>query len=310
VRRARVAGALFVVLAGAHLGAARDTAVLPVLAALQPPRLAALAGAGAGLVADPGLLAANPAAAPAPPVRSVAFTGGLGALAGAAAGGIGVTWPAAGGTFSAGVATYDGGDLTLVTPDDETVTVAARSEWLLLAGYALPLSGRWAAGVHLKWVHSTLLGEFTADAVAVDAGLQVALNDAYAAGLVVRDAGPAFAWDVDRVAAPWQVRLGLAATAEPEGALRDVLPAGSRFTAVVDGALTQGGRQGETAGGAEVRLGTRVALRGGVRSARDEGLVPAAGVGVTAGRFRLDYAIEFRGRDGARPQSIALQVGW
>lgn len=279
---------------------------LTVLSRFEPIRSAGWGGASAGISNDPTLAPSNPCAAAA--LRRAAVTlGGQRGFFGDSLGTIQASLPVGPGSLSLGALYYAASTARLFAADGSVREFVLQRDVALSAGFGGPLGRTIWAGAAVKLLRSELFGEFAGNAVAADAGFQMRLVSWLKAGLVVRNAGTGIRYGEDRVPLPTEARLGLAAGWTVRAASGGW--AGDTLLLMADATVPAVGHHlPRWQGGIEYRYAGMLSARGGVSLGGPETLARiAAGLGLTRGRFRVDYALRFAS-DFDLPHAFSLTV--
>jgi hypothetical protein len=188
--------------------------------------------------------------------------------------------------FGAGLLVYDAGSFDLNSDAGETTSVSAERDFLgsLTGAYRLGLLGSdLAFGANLKLLHSTLLAQYSALAVAVDLGAQMQFAGwlkNLQAGLAVKNIGTPLKYIDDADPLPSYALLGLAYRVYQDKTFSVLVAA--------DAQNDLGSRMNENFG-AEVNIAEIVAVRAGYKAGSAlESLT--FGLGVNLENFQLDYA--------------------
>ena len=106
-----------------------------------------------------------------------------------------------------GLVFFQGGTVTLDEPGGDK-TVQSQSDMALDLGYGYKILKNLGLGVGLKFLQSTLAEEVTAETLAADAGLLLAMDKQLSVGLTVQNMGPGLKYVSETDPLPLTVRLG------------------------------------------------------------------------------------------------------
>ncbi len=285
--------------------ASGQTSPVNALTVVEASRAEGFGGAAAAVGRDASVSWLNPAAA--------AQSGAALTLAGQrgyfneAAGQALVSAPFAGGALFAGLTYFDAGSVSLNPDDGSSRTIRIQQDLLGCLGFAATLVGPLSGGISLKGIRSGIFGE-TASALAADAGLQTRLNRFVKAGACLQNIGGRLKYENDSVSLPSLFRIGMAAGGWlSELGFPSVLET-DRLLAIADVEFPFAEKTIAVRGGIEYQLGTILAVRAGARLAnRDESASFSTGIGLSAGKYRLDYSIRMGG-DFSKPQTLSLTI--
>ena len=289
-----------------------------VLDKVQSARAAGLGGSGGAIGADPGLIWENPAAA-AGASRSSLSIGGTRGTFDELSGQVLYGLDAENGIVTMGLAWYNAGTVTANTPDGGTIRLATQQDVAGTFGFAGEVIPRITMGANMKFFRSELAGMFHLTTLAMDAGAQARITDAFKVGAAIRNAGGSYRYAEDSASAPIAARVGAVLAWRPglfeiaDGLARDLI------LLVGDVEDTLIAKRIWYHAGAEYRVGDAVAIRGGWRVG-PPGSIGGVSAGLSAGfslpgrerdtRYRVDYAIEFNTGPFDRPQTVGLTVEW
>ncbi len=284
-------------------------AVTTALDKVEATRAEALGGAATALDLDHTLVWLNPAALAQLSDSALTLSGQRGFF-GEFAGQVLWAFPIANGALALGALYFDSGSITLNTSDGTTRTINAQQDLAGSISYARSLLVRTVGGITVKGLHSKLFEAASANAVAVDFGVQHHPYQAVKVGVAVQNLGTKLKYVNQTFELPAVIRGGAAvewhAGGSPsqknlfEGVLITVVDTEYMFG---DGLLTW-------RGGLEYLWKRMVALRAGIRLPSKEQLGGfSGGLGLKSGRYRLDYGIQFENTFDA-PQTVSLTVLW
>ncbi len=302
-------------------GPTSDAGTIPqvtVLDKVQSSRTAGLGGSGVAIGADPELIWTNPAAAAGASRSSLSIGGTRGGFD-ELSGQVLYALAAENGVVTMGLAWYNAGTVTANTPDGGTVRLATQQDVAGTFGFAGEVIPRITMGANMKFFRSELAGTYHLTTLAMDAGGQVRISDAFKVGAAIRNAGGSYRYAEDSASAPIAARVGAVLAWRPglfeisDGLARDLL----LLLGDVEDTLVA--RRIWYHAGAEYRVGEIIAFRGGWRGG-PPGSIGGVSAGLSAGfslpgrerdtRYRVDYAIEFNTGPFDRPQSVGLTVEW
>ena len=150
----------------------------------------------------------------------------------------------------------------------------------------MEFGGTVSAGVSVKGMRSELLEEFEAWAGAADIGAQIRLSRALDLAVAARNLGTELRYRDDGMALPATLHGGAAYSLD--------LGDDGRLIVVGGGSLALYESEVVWRAGLEYTWRSMVAARAGVVIAEQEQIgAYSAGIGVVAGRYRLDYATSF-----------------
>lgn len=285
--------------AGSVLAAGTRTIAVTALNRTEPTRSMAFGGAATALGVDASLVWTNPAALARTAGQAVTFTGQRG-MFGELAGNI--LWSVRAGqlTYAFGAIYDDTGTTTLHAADGTERTVTLQQDLVGTASCGMAFSPDVAGGFTVKVISSRLFDEFSATAVAADAGLHVRLTDNVKLGVAITNAGTDLKYFDEAASLPSTLRGGIAAGWRIDtGGNPDIL----LLLADAERELTSfrtGWRLGT-----EYQIRGIVSVRGGVRSETGGPMRLTTGVGIKAGGQRIDYGVEFGGGFDT-PHSLSL----
>ncbi len=287
--------ALAALLALALAPAAR-AAGSPTLRRALSVRAAAMADAYAAVPGGLSSLSTNPAglAAARRPRLETMFTSGV---LDDSFGFLGWAQPLPLGTAAAGLSYYDAGKVDLRFANGTIDTRTAQRDFVGHLAWGLPLPGGLSVGATGKYYRFELAQEAKASGFAGDAGAQWrAPVKGLTFGAAILNAGPGVTFEVERDPLPLTARGGASWSWEsgPAAVPDSVNPlTGTRFLASAE-AIKVRAEDVLGALGAELAMSfgpaTSVALRAGWRLNSDAARL-TVGVGMTEGRFTLDYAM-------------------
>ena len=291
--------------------AGREFSAVTLFDQVQPPRSQALGGAATALGQDTALLLTNPASLDATAASEVVLgirrgiwdDVGSFALAGV---------PSRLGTFAVGCFYLDGGRITLNSSDGSSRTVNARQDVAACLSYAVALSPAFSGGITCKALHSRLLEEYGATAVAFDGGVCAKVGDQGSVGLALRNVGSGLRYSEDRVALGSVACLGIAWC----WTLPDLQDEGRTGGPANFLHLLAGGEEPLDEriivwkAGCELNLGNQMALRVGAQLSREQAAGLSGGIGLRPGRYCVDYAIQSAHAGGLQHTvSLAVSLG-
>ena len=285
--------------------ASGQTSPVNALTIVEASRAEGFGGAAAAVGRDASMSWLNPAAA--------AQSGAALTLAGQrgyfneAAGQALVSAPFAGGALFAGLIYFDAGSVALNPDDGSSRTVRIQQDLLGSIGFAGTLAGPASGGISVKGIRSEIFGE-TAAALALDAGLQTRLNRFVKAGACLQNIGGRLRYETDAVNLPSLFRIGVAAGGWlSEWGFPSVFET-DRLLVIADVEFPFAERTISFCGGVEYQLGTILAVRAGAKLAnREESASFSSGIGLSAGKYRLDYSVRMGG-DFSKPQTLSLTI--
>lgn len=281
------------------LAPAASAAGSPTLRRELSVRAAAMADAYAAVPGGLSSLSTNPAglAAARRPRLETTFTSGV---LDDSFGFLGWAQPLPLGTAAAGLSYYDAGKVDLRSANGTIDTRTAQRDFVGHLAWGLPLPGGLSLGATGKYFRFELAQEARAAGFAGDAGAQWRTPlKGLTLGAAIQNAGPGVAFEVDRDPLPLTTRGGASWSWEsvpgPAVTDPDSLSAltGTRFLASAEAIQV---RDEDVLGalGAELAMTfgatTSIALRAGWRLNSDTARL-TVGVGMTEGRFTLDYAM-------------------
>lgn len=263
-------------------------------------RAAAMADAYAAVPGGLSSLSTNPAglAAARRPRLETMFTSGV---LDDSFGFLGWAQPLPLGTAAAGLSYYDAGKVDLRSANGSIETRTAQRDLIGHLAWALPLPGGLSLGATGKYYRFELAQEARAAGFAGDAGAQWRTPvKGLTIGAAIQNAGPGVVFEVDSDPLPMTTRGGASWSWEsgpPAAGPDSINPlTGTRFLASAEAIKV---RDEDVLGalGAELAMSfgatTSVALRAGWRLNSDAARL-TVGVGMTEGRFTLDYAMAER----------------
>lgn len=271
----------------------------PTLRRSLSVRAAAMADAYAAVPGGLSSLSTNPAglAAARRPSLETMFTSGV---LDDSFGFLGWAQPLPLGAAAAGLSYYDAGKVDLRSANGSIDTRTAQRDLVGHLAWALPLPGGLSLGATGKYYRFELAQEAKAAGFAGDAGAQWRTPlKGLTIGAAIQNAGPGVTFEVDsdplplttRGGASWSWESGPGPAVTDPGSLSSLT--GTRFLASAEAIQV---RDEEVLGalGAELAMSfgatTSVALRAGWRLNSDAARL-TVGVGMTEGRFTLDYAM-------------------
>lgn len=185
-----------------------------------------------------------------------------------------------------GIKAYQGGDIDVIEFDTvnnvitSQKTMSAESDYMIGVTYAEKIASKLSAGITLKAIHSTLVEDYTASAIAADIGLLYETPiKGLDAGLSLLNSGTKMKFISEGDSLPQRLVVGLGYGFKP-----------APMAAVKVGIDIIDEKDADTATnlGVEVTLLNMVALRAGYLTNSDLGSV-TAGIGIKMGMFQLDY---------------------
>ncbi|MDP3542302.1 MAG: PorV/PorQ family protein [Elusimicrobiota bacterium] len=280
------------------LAPAAHAAGSPTLRRELSVRAAAMADAYTAVPGGLSSLSTNPAglAAARRPRLETTFTSGV---LDDSFGFLGWAQPLPLGTAAAGLSYYDAGKVNLRFANGTTETRTAQRDFVGHLAWGLPLPGGLSVGATGKYYRFELAQEAKASGAAADAGAQWRTPlKGLTFGAAIQNAGPDVTFEVDGDPLPLTTRGGASWSWEggPGPAVTDPDSlsslTGTRFLASAEAISV---RDEELLGalGAELAMSfgtTSIALRAGWRLNSDAARL-TVGVGMTEGRFTLDYAM-------------------
>ena len=288
-------------------GAVRaETVASTILGEVGGTRARAMAGAASALSGDPTLAWLNPA--------SSADVNGTGLTL---AGQRGVFGQSMGqmmlcrsmeftGVMFAGVSVDDSGATVMPTLSGGFRKVSLQRDYLAVLGYAR--TGDLADwGVTVKGLRSELLGDYSANAAVLDLGVQRQVLRSLRAAVTVQNLGTKIKYFETASPLPATARAGLAYDWKWWHGLQEDSPA-NVVTVVADADYSIYENVTGWQAGAEYSWRGIASLRGGVKGDTRENLgLYCLGIGLSTGRYRLDYSIDLGG-DIGYPQSLSLTI--
>jgi len=255
-----------------------------------------LGGTGAALEGDGALLWRNPLAAARQAGPTVTVSGQKGYTDD-------MTWLLSGvysgaGPFAAagGIAFYDAGIMTMTAADGTTRKVNAQQELLVVVNASVAPASWAACGATLKGMRSSLLGEYSSEAVAMDLGIGVNPLKPLSMAAEIRNAGRS-KYRRDRVRLPTTAVAG-ASVATGKNSPTILADVGYRFDV----------REAEWSAGLEYVWLSTLSIRAGAgMPALRNSPVYSLGVGLAGGRMKLEYAIRLADEAGV-PNDISLTI--
>lgn len=271
----------------------------PTLRRALSVRAAAMADAYAAVPGGLSSLSTNPAglAAARRPQLETMFTSGV---LDDSFGFLGWAQPLPLGAAAVGLSYYDAGKVELRFANGTRETRTAQRDFVGHLAWGLPLPGGLSVGATGKVYRFELAQEAKASGFAGDVGAQWrAPVKGLTFGAAIQNAGPGVLFEVDRDPLPLTARGGASWSweSDPAAAGPDSVDlSGTRFLASAE-ALKVRDEDILGALGAELAMtfggGTSIALRAGWRLNSDAARL-TIGVGMTEGRFTLDYAMAER----------------
>jgi hypothetical protein len=290
-------------------GAVRaETVASTILGEVGGTRERAMAGAAGALSGDPTLVWLNPASSADATGTGLTLAGQRG-IFGQSMGQIlasrSMEFP---GVLFAGISMNDAGATAMPTLSGGFRKVSLQRDYLAVLGYARPWT-HFDIGLAVKGLRSELLGDYSANAVVADLGVQRQVLRNLRAALVVQNLGTKLKYFETASPLPAAVRAGLAYDWKWWRGLKDESTADT-VTAVADAGYSLYENVTGWRAGAEYSWRGIAALRGGVRGdTRDALGLYCLGLGLAAGRYHLDYSIELGG-DIGYPQSLSLTMSF
>jgi len=255
-----------------------------------------MGGAVAGADCDPTLACLNPSTAFGAAASSLTLGGQRGYIGDVSWHALGVFPVSSGGSLVAGGAWYDAGSVTLRPSGAPPRTVSAQRDLMGLVGAAAGVNGI-RIGFSAKLMNSTLLDEFTSNAVAYDAGIEAGLWGGLSAGVLLQNMGGGIRFEKEDVPLASTLRAGFSGV-WPDG--------GDRLAVFGDMVRDLERRKNGWGGGVEYRWSGTLSFRvGGGERPEGSGIGLTFGMGFEGGSFRLDYASRLEVSE-APPQILAL----
>ncbi len=207
------------------------------------------------------------------------------------------------GALAASVVYYNGGNITLIDLSAEERTVNSQQDFYLNLGYAREVIDNLSLGINAKFLHSTLVEEFTASAFGFDAGAvyRISLSEIPVnIGASVQNIGTPVKYIDEGDNLPVVVRAGVSASLKE----MDV-----PLVVAADGIMLPADNSVKCNLGAEYFAGEMLALRAGYKIGYDTESI-TAGFGVMFDMFRLDYSFGFvSGLESTHKVSVFAELG-
>lgn len=293
-------GAFALLLALTVAGAPARAGLVNVLNKVGATRAEAIGGNASALGRDASLVWLNPASPALLGDPALTLSGQRG-LYGESVGQLLLAAPLDQGVFTLGIMYYDGGTLSVYTPDDEILEIPVQRDFLGAINWSRALSPSVSMGATLKGIHSTLFRENASSAVAGDLGVQFRVNDLVKLGAAIQNIGTRLRYLDDSVSLPAMARFG-AALGRRIGS-RDFLLVTADAEAPFAGDILWGaGTEYQFNGLASLRAGARLAGGG------EPGYF-TLGAGFNLRQFRVDYGIRIGG-EFDNPQTVSLSMGF
>ena len=284
-------------------------AIATALDKVEATRAEALGGAATALGLDHTLVWLNPAALAQISDSALTLSGQRGFFEEFTGQGL-WAFPAANGALAVGALYYTSGSMTLNASDGTTRTLNAQQDLMVLIGYARSLLFRMVGGITVKGLRSELFEEASASAVAIDAGVQYRLNRIVKIGVVAQNLGTNLKYIEQTFDLPVVVRGGVVMGRRVGGRASHGSLFEGMLLAVVDAEYMFGDSLRTWRGGLEYLWHGMIAIRAGARLPSKEQLGGfSGGLGLKAGRYRLDYSLQFENTFGV-PQTVSLTVLW
>jgi len=290
------------------------TPLVNVVNKVQSARSEAMGGAGVAMSGDAAMVWTSPAAAAGTGQWALCLGGERGLFEEMTGQAI-LGFPAWGTYVFCGGGGYDTGSVTLNASDGTSRKVTGQRDFMGLVGVAGEMGEGYRQGLQLKLMHSNFLEEFSAASIVADWGAQADWSDFMTGGVALQNFGPTMKYLEDIVSQPATARAGAAfrlAFGEFWGKAEDS-PNRLLLTADIEHSFARA--KATLCGGAELRLGGVLMLRGGGRlgPAKQIGNV-SAGIGVdirretaeNTYRYRFDYTLHFLTGGFDIPHSVSL----
>lgn len=192
-----------------------------------------------------------------------------------------------GGTASVGIGirAYQGGDIEVIMLDSNNneikhETLSAENDYMVGIGYSEKIGKNLYLGLALKGIHSTLVEDYTASAVALDAGaLYHTSVEGLSVGLSLLNNGTEMKFIDEGDALPMRTIIGAGYKIRP---LSNVgVKVGLDY-------MKEKNADGRTSIGAELTLLDMISVRSGYYVDSDLGSI-TAGIGIKLGSIQIDY---------------------
>ncbi len=207
------------------------------------------------------------------------------------------------GSLAAGVVYYNAGNITLIDLSAQERTVNAQQDFYFNIGYAREIIDNLSLGINAKFLHSTLVEEFSASAFGFDAGAvyRISLDEIPVnIGASVQNIGTPVQYIDEGDNLPILVRAGASASLKE----MDV-----PLIVAADGIMLPADNSIKCNLGAEYSVGEMLALRAGYKLGYDAESI-TAGFGVMFDMFRLDYSFGFvSGLESTHKVSVFAELG-
>lgn len=283
-----------------------QTSAVNALTAIEASRAEGFGGAAAAIGRDASVSWLNPAAAAQTSAASLTLAGQRGYF-NEGAGQALISAPFAKGAVFAGLIYFDAGTMLLNSTDGSSKTARIQQDFLGSLGYAAVLAGSLAGGISVKAIRSEIFDN-SANAFALDAGLQTRVNRHVKAGACLQNLGSKLKYQEDAVDLPTLFRAGIAAGGWLNQWGLPSLSEADKFLVIIDAEFPLAEQDFSVRGGVEYQIGAILALRAGARLGnRDELGAFSTGIGLSVGQYRLDYSIRFGG-DFSNPQTLSLTI--
>jgi len=292
-------GAILPLLLAAGMARA-DLSPSTILGKVSATRAQGMGGAAGAIIGDPDMIWANPAASYSHKGMLLTMEGQKGIFGQGMGQVLFVkSWKGRPEVVSLGASYEDTGSVVMQTVEGMDRRISLQKDVLLLLGVTL---GEWTGkpyGIALKALRSEVLGQYTANAVMLDAGLQGTWGERVKYGAAIQNLGTRLRYLQTAYNLPACLRAGVSTEWKW----------GGRMLAGADVDYSWNERLTGCRAGAEYTWAGIAAIRAGAKVEGLKGFSYSAGLGVLAGRYRLDYSLEMGG-DIGYPQSLGITIAF